>query len=65
MVTTVTIIDQRGVSVCFSDFDAFLLEGDVFTKDLIETYINYKRENEVNPVNIQPHPHEFKLYYDA
>ena len=44
---------------------AFLLEGDVFTKDLIETYINYKRENEVNPVNIQPHPHEFKLYYDA
>ena len=43
----------------------FLLEGDVFTKDLIETYINYKRENEVNPVNIQPHPHEFKLYYDA
>jgi len=44
---------------------AFLLEGNVFTKDLIETYINYKRENEVNPVNIQPHPHEFKLYYDA
>ena len=44
---------------------AFLLEGDVFTKDVIETYVNYKRENEVNPVNIQPHPHEFKLYYDA
>jgi len=43
----------------------FLLEGDVFTKDVIETYVNYKRENEVNPVNIQPHPHEFKLYYDA
>ena len=44
---------------------SFLLEGDVFTKDVIETYVNYKRENEVNPVNIQPHPHEFKLYYDA
>ena len=44
---------------------AFLLEGDVFTKDLIETYVSYKRENEVNPINIQPHPHEFKLYYDA
>ena len=44
---------------------AFLLEGDVFTKDVIETYVNYKRENEVNPVNIRPHPHEFKLYYDA
>ena len=44
---------------------AFLLEGGVFTKDVIETYVNYKRENEVNPVSIQPHPHEFKLYYDA
>ena len=44
---------------------AFLLDGDVFTKDVIETYVSYKRENEVNPVNIQPHPHEFKLYYDA
>ena len=44
---------------------SFLLEGNVFTKDVIETYIKYKRENEVNPVNIQPHPHEFKLYYDA
>ena len=44
---------------------AFLWEGDVFTKDVIETYVNYKRENEVNPVNIPPHPHEFKLYYDA
>ena len=34
-------------------------------KDLRTLQIAYKRENEVNPVNIQPHPHEFKLYYDA
>jgi len=38
---------------------------DVFTKENIETYISYKRENEVNPMNLRPHPHEFHLYYDA
>ena len=43
----------------------YLLEGDVFTKDNIETYISYKRENEVNPMNLRPHPYEFNLYYDA
>ncbi len=43
----------------------FLLQGDVFTKDVIETYINYKRENEVNPINLRPHPYELHLYYDA
>ena len=42
----------------------FLLQGDVFTPDLLEAYITYKRENEVNPVNLRPHPHEFTLYYD-
>ena len=43
----------------------FLLEGGVFTKDNIETYISYKKENEVKPINLRPHPHEFNLYYDA
>ena len=43
---------------------AFLLEGNVFTKDLIDTYIAYKRENEVDPVRLRPHPYEFHLYYD-
>ena len=43
----------------------FLLEGGVFTKDNIETYISYKREKEVNPMNLRPHPHEFNLYYDV
>jgi glutamine synthetase len=42
----------------------FLLRGDVFTTDLLETYIAYKRENEVDPVRIRPHPYEFTLYYD-
>ncbi len=43
---------------------AFLLKGDVFTKDVIETWIDYKRENEVLPVSIRPHPYEFHLYHD-
>lgn len=42
----------------------FLLKGDVFTKDVIDHWIKYKRENEVMPVNSRPHPHEFYLYYD-
>mgnify|MGYP005854622209 CR=1 FL=1 len=42
----------------------FLLQGDVFTKDLIETYIAYKRERELQQVNLRPHPYEFFLYYD-
>ena len=42
----------------------FLLKGDVFTPDLIETWIGYKRENEADPVRIRPHPYEFSLYFD-
>jgi glutamine synthetase len=42
----------------------FLIEGDVFTKDFIENYIAYKRENEIDPVRLRPHPYEFVMYYD-
>lgn len=42
----------------------FLLKGDVFTKDLLEAYIAYKRQNELDPVRIRPVPYEFVLYYD-
>jgi glutamine synthetase len=42
----------------------FLLKGDVFTKDLISTWIGYKRERELAPVNLRPVPYEFFLYYD-
>jgi glutamine synthetase len=42
----------------------FLLRGDVFTPDVIEKWIEYKTEGEVNPVRLRPHPHEFMLYYD-
>jgi glutamine synthetase len=41
----------------------FLLKGDVFTPDLLEAYISYKREFEYDEVRIRPHPHEFTLYF--
>ena len=42
----------------------FLTAGDVFTQDLIDTWVDYKRTNEVDPIRLRPHPHEFELYYD-
>jgi len=43
----------------------FLLKGDVFTEDVIETWIDWKMSNEVNQMRLRPHPYEFNLYYDA
>jgi glutamine synthetase len=43
----------------------FLLKGDVFTEDVIETWLAYKRTNEVDPLRLRPHPYEFALYYDV
>ncbi|MGL6283759.1 MAG: type I glutamate--ammonia ligase, partial [Microcoleaceae cyanobacterium] len=43
----------------------FLTSGGVFTEDLIQTWIEYKLDNEVNPMRLRPHPHEFALYYDC
>ena len=45
--------------------NAFLRKGDVFTKDLIDTWIDYKRKNEVDAIRLRPHPWEFALYFDA
>ncbi|MFF4338533.1 type I glutamate--ammonia ligase [Kitasatospora sp. NPDC001540] len=42
----------------------YLLAGGVFTSDLIETWIDYKRTHEIAPIALRPHPHEFELYYD-
>jgi glutamine synthetase len=42
----------------------FLLQGGVFSKDLIDAWIDYKIEHEIDPVRLRPHPHEFNLYYD-
>jgi glutamine synthetase len=42
----------------------FLLRGDVFTEDIIETWLSYKRTKEVDAIRLRPHPYEFHLYYD-
>ena len=43
----------------------FLLKGGVFSKDLIEAWIGYKRNKEVDTMRLRPHPYEFYLYYDV
>ncbi len=43
----------------------FLLKGGVFSKDIIETYIDYKTKEEFKQVALRPHPYEFALYYDV
>jgi glutamine synthetase len=43
----------------------FLLAGDVFTEDVIETWIDYKVSKEINEMRLRPHPYEFALYYDC
>ena len=44
---------------------AFLLEGGVFSEELVQTWIDYKWENEIQELYLRPHPHEFHLYYDS
>ncbi|MGC2235062.1 MAG: type I glutamate--ammonia ligase [Pyrinomonadaceae bacterium] len=46
------------------DDHEFLLKGDVFTMTMIEKWIKYKRENEIQPLRLRPHPLEFQMYYD-
>jgi glutamine synthetase len=43
----------------------FLLKGGVFTRDLLEMWIEYKRKNEIDPIRLRPHPYEFFLSFDA
>ena len=47
------------------DDHAFLLKGGVFTEDVIENWIGFKRENDVDPIRLRPHPYEFYLSFDA
>ena len=43
----------------------FLTAGDVFTDDVVETWINWKRREELDEMALRPHPYEFNLYYDS
>ncbi len=49
---------------CLEEDHEFLLRGDVFTPDVIDTWIGYKRDREVDAMRLRPHPYEFMLYYD-
>ncbi len=49
---------------CLENDHGFLLKGDVFTEELLESFINYKRKSEADAVRLRPHPYEFALYYD-
>ncbi len=49
---------------CLEKDNEYLKQGDVFTDDVIETWISYKRLNEVDAIRLRPHPWEFHLYYD-
>jgi len=54
---------REALNALEADHD-YLLKGDVFTSDVIETWISYKIEKEVLAVELRPHPWEFALYYD-
>lgn len=55
---------EEALKALAKDHD-YLLKGDVFTDDVIETWIKYKMDKEVKPMALQPHPYEFSLYYDV
>lgn len=49
---------------CLVEDHEFLLKGDVFSQDLIETFIDCKRKNEADAIRLRPHPYQFALYYN-
>jgi glutamine synthetase len=49
---------------CLEDDHDFLLKGDVFSEELLEAFIDYKRRFEAEAIRLRPHPYEFSLYYD-
>jgi glutamine synthetase len=50
---------------CLEEDHEYLLKGDVFTKDVIETWCQYKRDVDIDGMRLRPHPYEFYLYYDC
>ncbi len=55
---------DQALSALEKDYE-FLLKGDVFSKDLLGAWVDWKRENEVDQVRSRPHPHELELYFDV
>ena len=55
---------EEALAALEADHD-YLTEGGVLTPDLIETWLDYKRTHEIEPIRLRPHPHEFELYFDV
>lgn len=55
---------QEAIDALEEDHE-FLLKGDVFTKDVIEVWVEYKREHEIDQLRLRPHPYEFYMYFDV
>ena len=55
---------EESLGALESDYE-FLLANEVFTSELVERWIEYKRGHEINPVRMRPHPIEFSMYFDA
>lgn len=55
---------EEAINALGDDHD-FLTAGDVFTQDVVDTWINWKREEELSPMALRPHPYEFNMYYDS
>ncbi len=55
---------EEALSQLEKDYE-FLLQGDVFTEDVIHTWIKFKRNEEIEAIRMRPHPYEFVLYYDT
>ena len=58
-------INQSSTLDALEQDHAFLLEGGVFTQDVIDTWIEYKRTKEIDELRLRPHPYEFWLTYDV
>lgn len=54
---------EDAIGALENDYE-FLMRGDVFTKDVIDTWIEYKKEKEIDALKLRPHPYEYHLYYD-
>jgi glutamine synthetase len=54
---------EQALDALEADSD-FLKAGGVFTDDLLDTWVDYKRSREVDALRLRPHPYEFSLYYD-
>ena len=62
-IPTVPASLRRSIDALEADHD-YLLKGGVFTKDVIDVWIEYKRKKEIDGVRMRPHPYEFYLYFD-